>query len=134
MTNRALLLPILLMLGAAACEEYGPRVYTAQPYQVGDTCLQPSVPIGVVKAAELRANCEPVCLLLDGALYVSRVCPPLPERALETAADAGTDCANAVSLLRSQALCASPSPAFEAGFPDASALDGGAGDARATSP
>jgi hypothetical protein len=134
MRYRALVLPIPLVLGAAACEEYGARVYTAHPYRIGDTCLQPSVSIGVVKAAELPANCEPVCLLLDEALYVSRVCPPMPERAIVAAADTGTDCAMAMSLLRSEALCASPPSALEVGFADASAPDAGSSDARPPGP
>jgi hypothetical protein len=128
------LVSVPLVLCAAGCEEYGPRIYTAHPYRAGDTCLERSVPLGVVKAAELAATCEPVCLLLDEAMYVSRVCPPLPGRAIELAAEPGSDCASAASLARARAFCASAPPAPDAGAPGGSALDGGPDDAGPSAP
>lgn len=119
----AALLSLLPLLGTPSCEEYGPRIYTAHPYQEGAACLAPSVPIGVVTAAELPASCEPVCLLLDQALYVSRVCRPLPARAVEAAPGTGPACALATALLTSGALCAAPPLGSDAGFSGASPLD-----------
>jgi hypothetical protein len=132
MTRRALLLSAPLVLAAGGCEEYGPRIYTAHPYRAEAACLEPSVPIGIVKAADLPVQCEPVCLLLDATLYVSSVCPPQPERALRLAPDA-PDCAAAATLLRTETFCVSLPPELELA-PDASSLDGGRADARPTPP
>jgi hypothetical protein len=132
MTCRAVLLSVPLVLAAPSCEEYGPRIYTAHPYRAAAACLEPSVSIGIVKAADLPVTCDPVCLLLDGALYVSSVCPPQPGRALVLAPDA-PDCAAAATLLRTETFCASP-PADLESLPDASTLDGGSGDARPEPP
>jgi hypothetical protein len=132
MNCRAVLLSVAFVLAAVGCEEYGQRIYTAHPYRAAAACLEPSVSIGIVKAADLPVTCEPVCLLLDGALYVSSVCPPQPERAQVLAPDA-PDCAAAATLLRTEAFCASLPAALES-LPDASALDGGSGDARPAPP
>lgn len=117
----------LLVLLALGCEEYGPRVYTARPVVAALGCLPGSVPLGVVQAGDLAADCEIRCLLLDAALYVSRVCPPLPARAIELRPDQSPACARAVSLFTARAFCGAP----DAGGSDAG-LDAAAfADARA---
>ena len=132
MTRRGVLLSVPLVLGVAGCEEYGDRIYTAHPYRAEAACLEPSVPIGIVKAANLPVTCEPVCLLLDGTLYVSGVCPPQPERARVFAPEA-PECASAATLLRSETFCASL-PLERERVPDASTFDGGRSDARPAPP
>jgi hypothetical protein len=139
----ALLLPIAGALAGPSCDEYGQRIYTARPYRAGAPCLDPSVPIGAVKAGELPATCGPRCLWVDTTLYVSTVCPPLPARARETMPDAtpgstrdpssgpgiapAGQCALALALYEAQVFC--PLAPLDAGM-----LDGGLGDARAADP
>jgi hypothetical protein len=77
------------LLGAAAwlfilapgCDEFGPRVYTAQRHAVDSGCLEAYAPIGLVEAEAVSALCEPVCLSLGEDLYVSTLCPPYPAEA-----------------------------------------------------
>jgi hypothetical protein len=124
MARRAALLLAWLWLGSAACSEYGPRVYTAHPYPRALGCLGDSTAIGVVQAGELKANCPPICLLLDGTLYVSEVCAPHPVRALLLAAEDSLACAEGISLFQSLAFCKTALPST----PDAGSPDGSAGD------
>ena len=62
----------------AACDEPGPRVYTAQLYRPELDCLEAYAPLGLVEGEALSSQCEPVCLALGEELYVSTVCPPYP--------------------------------------------------------
>jgi hypothetical protein len=94
----------LLGASAAACEDFGPRVYTAQLYQADPGCLEAYVPIGLVQAKDLGSECEPVCLRLGDALHVSTVCAPYPAEASLETADA-EECAAALAALGSGASC-----------------------------
>jgi hypothetical protein len=113
---------VVLALGSWHCEEYGPRIYTARLYRVGARCLEPSTPIGVVQAGELHANCDdpPQCLALDGELYVSSVCPPLPARASAMRSDLPA-CVLALTAFEAKATCG----ALDAGLDARTRLDGG---------
>jgi hypothetical protein len=93
-------------IGAPGCEEYGPRIYTAHPYQAAARCIEASVAIGVVRTGELASSCAPQCLLLDSAVYVSVVCAPYPPRALVLDPRTSSDCAAALDVLESEAYCA----------------------------
>jgi len=95
---------VLLGVCAAACEDFGPRVYTAQLFQADPGCLEAFAPIGLVQAKDLGAECEPVCLRLGDALYVSTVCAPYPAEASLEAADA-EECAAALATLDAGASC-----------------------------
>jgi hypothetical protein len=94
---------ILLMLSACAlalaCDQEGPRVYTARPVDTEAHCLEPYAPLGLVNAEELPATCGPVCLTLSGALYVSAVCPPYPNEATVVSPQGSKDCADALALI-----------------------------------
>ncbi len=116
----------LIGLGLPSCEEYGDRIYTAHPYRPLQRCIEPSVAIGVVETGELASNCPASCSTLDGAIYVSKVCPPYPSRAVALSTES-PDCAAAILLLDAKAYCdpAPPSPA------DAGDGDGGPDDAGA---
>lgn len=97
------------LAAALACSESGPRIYTAQPYRAEPGCLESYVALGLVQSGDLGARCAPVCLRLDGALYVSPVCSPYPPRAtLE--ASSSDDCAAALQAFSIGADCG-PSPA-----------------------
>lgn len=95
----------LMALMAWACEEWGPRVYTAQAYQADASCLEAYAPIGRVEAAELGASCEPACLLLDDTLYVSTVCHPYPPEASVVDPATNSDCGVALELLAAGTAC-----------------------------
>jgi hypothetical protein len=98
-------LVIGLGLGPPACTEFGPRVYTAQPYHAEEPCVAASVAIGLVQADELESTCAPICLLLDETLYVSVVCAPYPARSTRLTPEDSADCALALTLLESHSLC-----------------------------
>jgi hypothetical protein len=101
--RRGLRLALLLAAGAAACEDFGPRVYTAQLFQAEPGCLDAYAPIGLVQARDLGSECEPVCLRLGDALYVSTVCAPYPA---EASIEADTEeCGAALTALGAGASC-----------------------------
>lgn len=107
--NPLRVVPVTLA-AALACSESGPRIYTAQPYRAEPGCLESYVALGVVQSGDLGARCAPVCLRLDGALYVSPVCSPYPSRAtLE--ASSGADCAAALQAFSIGADCPPPADA-----------------------
>ena len=90
----------------AACDESGPRVYTAKAYDREKRCLSADAPIGLVESDDLKATCEPVCIELQGELYVSTVCPPYPADSALLAAEASPDCAAALTALAAETECA----------------------------
>lgn len=96
--------PLALLL-TAACNESGPRVFTAKAYDRDAMCLEADAPIGLVEAETLKATCDPVCLELNGELYASTICPPYPADSSELAADSSADCAAALNALASKVQC-----------------------------
>ncbi len=97
-------LTVLLSIAVVGCDEFGPRVYTAQPFQPDLGCLDAYVPIGLVRAQEVGAECEPVCLRLGESLYVSTVCPPYPTEVNIEPPDAA-ECAAALTALADETSC-----------------------------
>ena len=98
----------LVVLGCwlqLACGESGPRVYTAQAFQADPGCLDGYSPIGIVEAEALSANCDPVCLELEGQLYVSVVCAPYPSQAEVLAPGDSPDCEAALQALEDERAC-----------------------------
>jgi len=108
----------LALIGS--CSESGPRIYTARLYRSGAGCLEPFTALGLVQSRELGAECDPVCLRLDGGLFVSPVCPPYPARASVEAPD-GAECVAAREAFSRGAPCDSP-PGDAAGADAASGL------------
>lgn len=96
-----LLLPCVM----AGCEDEGPRVYTAQPYDAVAMCLGDYEPIGLVTAEELPGTCDPVCLRLDDVLYVSTVCAPYPDTTAAETPEESEECAAALTSLVAEAYC-----------------------------
>lgn len=68
--------------------------------------MEGSVPLAVVYADSLRADCEPACLRLNELLYVSVVCPPYPEQAQVETAETSPECAGALAALAAEQNCA----------------------------
>jgi hypothetical protein len=75
---RALSLIFFCVGAGGACDESGPRVYTAQHYRADLACIETYAPLGLVEAEDLSSLCEPVCLSEGEELYVSTVCAPYP--------------------------------------------------------
>jgi hypothetical protein len=99
---------LLVVAASAGCEEAGPRVYTAQPYDASADCLDEYVPLGLVQATELGATCAPVCLRVADVLYTSSVCPPYPvEASVESGADS-PGCRAALAARAAEISCADP--------------------------
>lgn len=90
----------------AACDESGPRVYTAKAYDREAHCLSADAPIGLVESEDLSATCEPVCIELEAGLYVSTVCPPYPAGSVLLNAKDSADCEAALTALAEEAECA----------------------------
>lgn len=107
MTIRSALVRSFTLFGlslVSACDESGPRVYTAQAYDAEADCLEAYAPLGLVEADELPATCEPVCLEGE-ALYVSTVCAPYPVTASQVTPEESTDCAKALDALATEREC-----------------------------
>jgi hypothetical protein len=116
------------VLAWVACSDFRDCIYTARPYDADGACLDPSVAIGVVEATELASTCAPVCLSLDGVLYVSVVCPPYPSRAKVLSADDSPDCKVALGLMQTGIVCGEPEEG--AGGAGGAGEVGGAGGAE----
>lgn len=102
--RHGLRLAVLLGASALACEDFGPRVYTARLFQADPGCLEAYAPIGLVQARDIGAQCEPVCLRLGAALYVSTLCAPYPAEVSLEGADT-EECAAALAALGASASC-----------------------------
>ena len=78
------------------CDESGPRIYTAQPYLAALGCLSAYTPISLVETHDVSALCEPVCLRIGAALYVSTLCAPYPGESTQPPAS-DPECAAALA-------------------------------------
>ncbi len=105
---------------AMACTSAGQLIYTAQPYSPDGGCVGDYVPVGVVYGVSLSATCAPMCMTINGQLYVSTACPPLPPEAV--AAPDSPECAGALSAAEAGLFCGEPA-APEAGEGDGAAPD-----------
>jgi hypothetical protein len=95
----------IALLALSACDETGPRIYTAQAYDPEAACLEPYVPLGLVEADELRADCAATCLRGAQQLYVSTVCSPYPRDVVLETPEESPECAEALASLEAEASC-----------------------------
>ncbi len=79
------------LTAGGACITTETYVYSARKYDPANACLQAYQSIETVSGKGARSLCAPTCLSVNGELYVSTMCPPLPAIATEVAADA-SDC------------------------------------------
>jgi hypothetical protein len=96
---------LLLALTLTACDDFGPRVYTAQAYDPEALCLMPYGPLALVEAEELRATCAVQCLRFRDTLYLSSVCAPYPADASLEVPDESPECGLALQALQSETFC-----------------------------
>jgi hypothetical protein len=94
-----------LLLASAACEDDGPRVYTAQAYVPDEACLQDYAPVDLVTADTLPSTCDPICFFINDQLYVSTVCQPYPAAAMTVDPSSSPECLSAMNALEAGASC-----------------------------
>lgn len=124
---------LLLALTVTACNELGPRVYTAQAYDPEALCLMPYAPLALVEAEKLRATCAVQCLRYRDALYLSTVCAPYPADAVIELPEHSPECALALQSLQSEAFC-DAEPDADAGVDTTAGPDAGMPDTGAPAP
>jgi hypothetical protein len=112
---------------AASCISADSYVYTAQKYDEADDCVNAYTSIEVVKGSGASANCAPSCLMVGGDLYVSTLCPPIPDIASAVDSDAGP-CIAAIKAQASGGTCDNP-VVDEAGTDEGGADEGGSDEA-----
>lgn len=124
---RGLVTTAVLAAGAtAACIATDSYVYTAQLYDPTNDCVNAYKAVEVVKGSGASANCPPTCLMVGADLYVSTLCPPLPDIATAVDSDAGT-CVAALAAAATGGTC--DMPVESEGGADDGGAEGGADDA-----
>jgi hypothetical protein len=110
----------LLVSTFVACDDDPRYVYTAQRYDEAAGCLEEYSAIEVVPGDSVSVRCPPACLSVGDDLYVSPVCPPLPDNAVAVDPSDPT-CAAALEAARSATLCDAPEEEQDGGeiAPDA---------------
>jgi hypothetical protein len=82
--NRALTVLAIASAGAvvvAGCPEVRSHIYSAELYDSDADCLFPGVVLDVVPGVpdDASTTCDAICITdLDGQVYLSGQCPPLP--------------------------------------------------------
>lgn len=99
----------LALLGAAvtivvACSDAKLYVYTAQKWNATDRCLESYTPIETVEGEGADAFCPATCLSVGGDLFVSTVCPPLPDNATRVPAS-DPECRDALAAEAQKRSC-----------------------------
>ncbi len=108
--------PLLLLLSAAAggaavvsaCDDGNVYIYSAARYDEAADCIQPYESIDLLPGEGASARCSPRCLQIEGAIYVSTVCPPLPEGVELLPPDSAVCVAAFRSYGRDGGTCAEP--------------------------
>lgn len=117
-------LSIALGIGAfVACDDDSRYVYTARRYDDANTCLEDYSAVERVPGDGVSVRCAPACLAVRDVLYVSPVCPPLPDIAVAVD-ESDPRCKAALDAYRAEAFCSTGGGATEedaGGDEDASA-------------
>jgi hypothetical protein len=119
---------VLTTGGLASCISTDSYVYTAQKYDPTNDCVNAYAPVEVVNGSGASAKCAPVCLMVGTDVFVSTLCPPLPDIATAVDADAGA-CLAALAAAASGATC--DMPVVTEGGTDDGGAEGGDQDAEA---
>jgi hypothetical protein len=105
-----------------ACERADRYIYTAQKFDPAAGCLGAYEPIEAVTGSGVSATCAPTCLLVDGELYLSTLCPPVPTIAEEVPA-ADEACRAAIAAASGDASCEAPGEEGDGGPDEAGGED-----------
>jgi hypothetical protein len=89
----------------AACNDPEEYVYSAAPFDTVNDCLDPYQGIDVVSGGTGADNCAPVCIVGSGLVYVSTVCPPLPDPSVWDESGQNGACAAALSAFARMDMC-----------------------------
>lgn len=98
---------LLLAAGSAlvvACIEDDSYVYSAQKYDAANACVGDYHAIEIIDGNGAKSTCPKACFEVNGELYVSTVCPPLPAIATSVASNT-PDCKAALAA----PSCSAPS-------------------------
>jgi hypothetical protein len=93
-----------LTAATTSCQDSAPSVYTARAYEPDAKCLDDYTSVGLVDVGSLSAACDPACLEIAGTLYVSTVCPPLPDEATPVS-PSDAPCVDALALFKAGTTC-----------------------------
>ena len=93
-----------LVVAIVSCDDDSRYVYTARPYDEANGCLGAYRPIERVEGDGVSVRCPEACLLVNGALHLSPVCPPFPAIAEEVPAE-DPACQAALDASRLEASC-----------------------------
>jgi hypothetical protein len=98
---------------AFACVRTEAYLYSAQKYDPAADCVTGYESVELVNGTGASSQCEPSCLSVNGELYVSTMCPPLPTIATEVPVDSGACVAALAAAAREAGACEAPGPAGE---------------------
>lgn len=62
----------------AACDRTDSYLYSGQPVDEANACVDAYVPVDIIDGPGVTQECPPICFLYSDTLYVSIMCPPLP--------------------------------------------------------
>lgn len=105
-----------------ACDDDSRYVYTARRYNDSNACLEDFKPVERVPGDGVSVRCAPACLAVRDVLYVSPVCPPLPDIAVAVD-ESEPRCKAALDAYRAETFCST------LGATDDDAGEDGGGDA-----
>lgn len=109
-----------------ACDDDSRYVFTARRYNDANACLEDYTAVERVPGDGVSVRCAPACLAVRDVLYVSPVCPPLPDIAV--AVDEGDPrCKAALDAYRAEAFCSSAGAAQDDAGEDGGGDAGGGG-------
>jgi hypothetical protein len=101
-------------LSSGACIRTESYVYSAQKYDPTAACVAAYAPVELVNGPGAGSRCPATCLTVDGELYVSTMCPPLPSIASDVAADS-TECKAALAAAATGGTCEAPADGGKSG-------------------
>ena len=105
--NRVALAALSVALGVGAfvaCDDDSRYVYTARRYDDANACLEDFTPVERVPGDSVSVRCAPACLAVRDVLYVSPVCPPLPDIAVAVD-ESDPRCKAALDAYRAETFC-----------------------------
>lgn len=128
MRRRLALLVLGALVVAAACNEVQSYVFVARRYDPEAGCLEAYAAIDLVQGAGAGSRCAPTCFRYNGAVYTTRVCPPLPPT-VEPLDQASAECVAANAPALEDAGCRLPGEERDASSDAGAPVDAGSLDA-----
>lgn len=111
-----------IVVAIVACDDNPRYVYTAQRYDSRRGCLEDFRGVETIPGDSVSVRCGQTCFTVGDDLYISPVCPPLPDNATELE-QSDEECQAALDASRQEASCVGLQLADEDG--GAEETDGG---------